>query len=150
MAEETTNTETQDKDGLQARIARLEQGISSRDSELSAIKESFSGAVAKYRAAVLAAAPGIPAELVKGDSIAEIDASLEQARGIVSRVRQQLESEADANKVPAGAPERTPQDLSALSPAEKIAYALRKILSGRVSHRNPPFLKGVRGIRNPW
>jgi hypothetical protein len=128
MAEETKDTETQDKDVLQARIAQLEQGISSRDSELAALKESLSGAVTKYRAAILAAAPDIPMELVKGDSIAEIDASLEQARGIVSKVRQQLEAEAEANKVPAGAPQRTPQDLSALSPAEKIAYALKKSL----------------------
>ena len=47
--------------------------------------------MAKYRAALLATAPEVPAELVKGESIAEIDASLEQARGIVSKVRQQLD-----------------------------------------------------------
>lgn len=128
MAEETKDTQTQDKDELQSRITQLEQGISSRDSELTVIKESLSGAVVKYRAAVLASAPEIPAELVKGESIDEIDASLEQARGIVSKVRQQLEAEAEVNKVPTGAPERTAQDLSALSPAEKIAYALRKSL----------------------
>lgn len=128
MAEETKDTETQQTDSLQARIADLEQGISSRDSDLAALKESLSGAVAKYRAAVLASAPEIPVELVKGESIAEIDASLEKAQGIVSKVRQQLESEAEANKVPTGAPERTQQDLSALSPAEKIAYALKKSL----------------------
>jgi len=128
MAEETKDTETQDKDELQTRIAQLEQGIAAKDSELAAAKESLSGAVEKYRAAILASAPGIPAELIQGGSIDEIDASLEQARGIVSKVRQQLEVEAEANKVPAGAPPRTPQDLSALSPAEKIAYALRKSL----------------------
>ena len=128
MAEETKDTETQNKDDLQARIAQLEQGVSSRDSEMAVLKGSLSGAVAKYRAALLATAPEVPAELVKGESIDEIDASLEQARGIVSKVRQQLEADAEANKVPTGAPERTPQDLSALSPAEKIAYALRKSL----------------------
>ena len=113
-------------DEMQVRIAQLDQVIASRDGELTAIKQSFSGAVAKYRAAVLASAPGIPQEVVKGESLDEIDASLEMARGIVSKVRQQLEVEAEANKVPAGAPPRMPQDLSALSPAEKIAYALRK------------------------
>ncbi len=128
MAEETRDTETQDKDNLQARITELEQGIASKDGELTAVKQSLSGAVAKYRAAVLASAPGMPEELVKGESIDEIDASLEQARGIVNKVRQQLEAEAEANKVPTGAPPRMPQDLSALSPAEKIAYALRKSL----------------------
>ncbi len=128
MAEETRDTETQDKDNLQARITQLEQGIASKDGELTAAKQLLSGAVAKYRAAVLASVPGMPEELVKGESIDEIDASLEQARGIVSKVRQQLEAEAEANKVPTGAPPRMPQDLSALSPAEKIAYALKKSL----------------------
>jgi hypothetical protein len=126
MAEETKDTETKDQTEMQSRIAQLEQGSVAKDSELAAAKESLSGAVAKYRAAILASAPGVPAELVKGESIEEIDASLEQARGIVSKVRQQIEVEAEANKVPAGAPPRTPQDLSALSPTEKIAYALRK------------------------
>jgi len=135
MAEETHDAQLQNSeetdwkaksDEMQARITQLEQGIASRDGELTAIKQSLSGAVANYRAAVIASAPGIPQELVKGDSLDEIDTSLELARGIVSRVRQQLEVEAEANKVPAGAPPRMPQDLSALSPAEKIAYALRK------------------------
>ena len=113
-------------DEMQARIAQLEQGIASRDGELTAIKQSLSGAVTKYRAAVLASAPGIPQDLVKGESLDEIDASLELAGGIISKVRQQLEVEAESNKVPAGAPPRMPQDLSALSPAEKIAYALSR------------------------
>jgi hypothetical protein len=135
MAEETKDEQLQSSeetdwkaksDEMQARIAQLEQGIASRDGELTAIKQSLSGAVAKYRAAVLASAPGIPQEMVKGESLAEIDASLELARSIVSKVRQQLEVEAESNKVPAGAPPRMSQDLSALSPAEKIAYALRK------------------------
>jgi len=135
MAEETQDEQAQSSeetdwkaksDEMQVRIAQLDQVIASRDGELTAIKQSLSGAVAKYRAAVLASAPGIPAELVRGESLDEIDASLEMARGIVSKVRQQLEVEAEANKVPAGAPPRMPQDLSALSPAEKIAYALRK------------------------
>jgi len=135
MAEETQDAQVQSSeetnwkaksDEMQVRIAQLDQVIASRDGELTAIKQSLSGAVAKYRAAVLASAPGIPAELVRGESLDEIDASLEMARGIVSKVRQQLEVEAEANKVPAGAPPRMPQDLSALSPAEKIAYALRK------------------------
>ena len=68
MAEETKNEQVQKSeetdwkaksDEMQARIAQLEQGIASRDGELTAIKQSLSGAVAKYRAAVLASAPGI-------------------------------------------------------------------------------------------
>jgi len=135
MAEETQDEQLQSSeetdwkaksDEMQARVAQLEQGIASRNGDLTAIKQSFSGAVTKYRAAVLASESGIPQDLVKGESLDEIDASLELARGIISKVRQQLEVEAESNKVPAGAPPRMPQDLSALSPAEKIAYALSR------------------------
>jgi len=48
-------------DEMQARLIQLEQGIASKDGELTTIKQSLSGAVTKYRAAVLASAPGIPA-----------------------------------------------------------------------------------------
>ncbi len=111
---------------LQGRIEQLEEGIASRDSELTALKDSLTGAVAKYRAAVMDSAPGVPEELLKGETVEEIDASLELAQGIVAKVRQQFESDVTARSVPAGAPPRTPPDLSALSPGEKIAHALAR------------------------
>ena len=137
MAEETKDAEAQKAEGtdrdwetvnleLQERIALLEQGVAAKDGELSAVKGTLSAAVAKYRAAVLASATGIPENLIKGETVEEIDASLELARGIVSQVRQQLEIEVEARRVPTGAPPRMPQDPSALSPAEKIAYALAR------------------------
>jgi hypothetical protein len=70
MARETKDEQVQSSeetdwkaksDELQARLAQLEQGIASKDGELTAIKQSLSGTVAKYRVAVLANAPGIPA-----------------------------------------------------------------------------------------
>ncbi len=109
---------------LTARITQLEVDISARDGELAALKDSLGVAVARYRAAVAATASGVPEDLLRGETVEEIDASLEQARRIVSRVREQLESEAAAGSVPAGAPPRTLPDMSALSPAEKIAHGL--------------------------
>lgn len=111
---------------LQGRIAKLEEGIASRDSELTTLKDSLTGAVAKYRAAVMASTPEVPEELLKGETVEEIDASLELAQGIVAKVRQEFESDVAARSVPAGAPPRTPPDLSALPPGEKIAYALAR------------------------
>jgi len=111
---------------LQGRIEQLEEGIASRDSELAALKDSLAGAVAKYRAAVMASVPGVPEELLKGKTVEEIDASLELAQGIVAKVRQEFESEVAARSIPAGAPPRTPPDLSALPPGEKIAQALAR------------------------
>jgi hypothetical protein len=111
-------------DELQRRIAQLEEGIASRDGELAALRESLASAAAKYRASALAAEPGVPGELVKGETVEDIESSLNAARDIVAKVRQQLDTEVAAGSVPAGAPPRMPPDLSALSPAEKIAHAL--------------------------
>ena len=122
----------------EARIADLEQMIADRDSEIATLKQtmaesdkalddvknSLAQAVASYRAQVVQANPDIPDELITGDSIEAIDQSLESAQALVSRVKKGLEVEASKTRVPAGAPQRTPPDLSALSPREKIQYAI--------------------------
>ena len=45
-------------------------------------------------------------------------------KALVTKVKQGLEIEISLARVPAGAPERTLPDLSALSPREKIQYAI--------------------------
>ena len=112
------------KEEVQDRIAQLEEGIAARDVELAALKESLASAVAKYRTAVLATVPEVPEELVKGETVEEIAASLEAARGTVARIKQQLEIDAAANSVPAGAPGRAPLDLEGLTGEAKIKVAL--------------------------
>jgi hypothetical protein len=107
-----------------ARISQLEEDTAARDSEIAALRDTLEAAVSKYRAAVAATAPGVPEELLRGATVEETDASLETARRIVSQVREQIERESAAESVPAGAPPRTPPDMSALSPAEKIFHAL--------------------------
>lgn len=83
-------------------------------------------AVLKYREAVLAAEPWLPAEMVGGETVAEIEEALAQTRHTVAQVRQQLEQEAQSARVPTGAPPRRPPDLSALSPLEKIRMGLQQ------------------------
>jgi len=87
-------------------------------------KQRLADAAHKYRDLLLASAPEIPAELVSGDTVEEVDASFAAARGVVEEVRRRMEAQANAERVPAGAPPRTAPDLSGLSPAEKIAFAL--------------------------
>jgi uncharacterized coiled-coil protein SlyX len=113
------------------RISEFEQAVASRDNQIAALKQSLaeletrlSQAVASYRALVVKANPAVPAELIRGDSIEEIDASLASAQVLVDRVRQELGAEIAAAKIPAGAPLRMPLDFSALSPKEKIQYAI--------------------------
>ena len=121
-----------------ATIIRLEQALAGKDSEIAALKQALdeaerkltdlgkalSQAVASYKALVVQANPGLPQELITGDSIEAIDKSVAAAQTLVAKVRKELEAEIAGAKIPAGAPLRTPPDLSALSPQEKIQYAI--------------------------
>ena len=121
-----------------AAIIELEQAVADRDGELVILKEtvvtadrkltevssSLAQAVESYRGQVAAANPDVPVELIAGGTIEVVNQSLESARTLVNKVKQGIEDEALRVKVPAGAPQRTPLDLSVLSPREKIQYAI--------------------------
>lgn len=83
-------------------------------------------ALQRYREAVLDREPHLPADLVSGDSVAELDAAVERARQTVAQVRQHLDTQAQALRVPAGAPARGSPDVSDLSATEKIRHGLSK------------------------
>lgn len=121
-----------------SRISGLEQALAERDDQINTLKQSLaeletqmtelkdgqSQAIANYRALVMKSNPELPEELITGDSVEEIDKSLAGAQALIDKVRQRLETEIAGAKIPAGAPLRTPADLSALSPQEKIQYAM--------------------------
>jgi len=113
---------------LEAALAQLQQQMAEREQEaqgeVAALREQLSGAAAKYRALILATTPEMPEELVRGETPEEVEASFAAAREMVEKVKTQLEAQAQSERVPTGAPARTPPDLGALSPQEKIAYAL--------------------------
>ena len=123
---------------VRARVGELEQAVAAKDSELAALGESraeleerlssvnqaLSDAVASYKAMVVQANPEVMEELITGDTIEAINQSLERAKSLIGRVRQGLEAELSRARVPTGAPERRVPDLSALSPREKIQYAI--------------------------
>ena len=106
------------------RIAELEQAVAETEEKLTTINNSLTEAVAGYKAMVIQANPEVLEELVTGVTIESINDSLKQAKTLIGRVRQGLEVEISAAKIPAGAPQRTPLDLSSLSPREKIRYAI--------------------------
>jgi uncharacterized coiled-coil protein SlyX len=120
------------------RIIQLEQSLTARDGQIEGLKQELAEAgqaldelgkalpqaVAAYKEIVVAANPGVLPELIAGDTIEAVNESLKNARSLMERVKQEMENEAARTRVPAGAPPRTPPDLSALSPREKIQYAL--------------------------
>ena len=106
------------------RIAGLEQATAELNEKLTDNGNALSQAIASYRALAIKSNPDIIEELISGDSIEEIDASLERAQNLIIKVKKGLEEEVSAIRVPAGSPQRAPFDLSILSPREKIQYAI--------------------------
>ena len=118
-------------DEAQAELAGLRSALEQRDLEIQSLQSRLASATARYREALLAAAPEIPEELVVGESPEEVDASLAGARQMVERVRGRIESQIAEERVPSGAPVRGAQEFSGMSSREKIAYALTQRSQGR-------------------
>ena len=110
--------------GKDSEMALLKQAIADSEQKLAEINDTLAQAVASYKSLAIETNPEIPAELIAGDTVEAINESLENARALIDRVKQGIEAEALRAKVPAGAPQRTPLDLSVLSPREKIQYAI--------------------------
>ncbi len=110
-----------DKDG---EIADLKQALHEAKQTLDELGKALPQAVAAYKELVVQVNPGVLAELITGDTIEEVNESLKNARALMERVRQEMEAEASKTRIPAGAPQRAPLDLSALSPREKIQYGI--------------------------
>ena len=133
MAEEqnTQTTEAQTEptaelEQLQVQLKQLETQRAAYETQVVTLKGNLAQAVGKYRTRLLAESPEVPEEMVRGDTPEEVDASFAAARQVVERIKQKLETQTSAERVPAGAPARGLPDLSSLSPAEKIAYGLAR------------------------
>ena len=116
-----------------AELATALQTIQARDSELGGLREragalelSVLSSAERYRALALERSPELPAELIAGSTVDEIDQAIERAREMVSKVRGHLESHAQLSRVPVGAPVRSAADLSGLTAAEKITRGLEQ------------------------
>jgi len=109
-----------------ARIAELQAEGEALRAEGVAISEANAQAVAKYLNVVRTANSTIPRDIIAGQTIEEIDASVEKAQAIADAVRANLEAQAKEAKVPAGAPTRGEISLEGLSPREKIAAGIQQ------------------------
>ncbi|HEY93334.1 MAG TPA: hypothetical protein G4O15_00150 [Dehalococcoidia bacterium] len=136
--QEKPGSEEDETAEVRSRIAELEQGVSEKDREIDRLKrtseeleercrtleESLTDAVTGYKTLVIKSNPDIIEDLIDGNTIESINESLKKAKDLVNKVRQGVEAEILKVKVPAGAPGRSSPDLSTLSPAEKIRYAI--------------------------
>jgi len=119
-----------EKDGriaeLEASLSEAKQGSEAAAAELAQAKEAHSKAVTKYLDVVRAANSTIPQDIIAGDTIEGIDASVEKALSIANAVKANLEAQAKKAKVPAGAPTRGEISLEGLTPREKIAAGIQQ------------------------
>jgi chromosome segregation ATPase len=113
-------------DQAQAARTTAESGAQSTRAYLQAAEERLRTAAAKYRDLVVCTEPELPAELIAGDDVDAVEASATAAREMVGHVRAHIEAQAQALRVPAGAPPRTGADLSALTPEQKIRIGLER------------------------
>ncbi len=104
--------------------------------ESNRLQQALADTVSGYRTLVTSQRPEIPAELIQGNSIEEITASLEKANAIVEHVKQHFpippsgvngDKGADAVTAPAvppGAPGRASPDTAGLPAIEKIKFGV--------------------------
>ena len=131
--EETLAQLREEQSQLSASLGEAQAQVAARDEELAGLRQeaealqvNLKAAASKYRDALLAGRPDVPPDLVSGETVEEVDQQLDAALRMVAQLRSHLESQAQALRVPTGAPARRAADLSALSPGEKIAYGLSR------------------------
>ena len=129
---------------LTEKVATLEADLTAKTGELETIQgqlaeasANFEGAKAAYAYAVedfkklvLASNPLFTPDIIGGDTIDAVKASVEKAGVLVSKVKEGLEAQASAlsqlNVVPAGAPARSQINTEGLSAKEKINLGLEQ------------------------
>jgi hypothetical protein len=116
---------------LSAELAAATDAASAYETDMASLRALLDdaaqrerAAAARYREIVVRSEPSLPPDLISGDTIDAVDASVTAAREIAGRVRSHIEAQAQAARVPAGAPQRSGPDLSAMTPDQKIKYGL--------------------------
>jgi hypothetical protein len=116
---------------LAAELAAATDAASAFETDLASMRAMLEDAAqreqdaaARYRDLVVRGEPALPPDLIGGNTIDAVDASVVAAREVAARVRSHIEAQTQAGRVPAGAPQRSAPDLSAMTPDQKIKYGL--------------------------
>jgi chromosome segregation ATPase len=116
---------------LQAELAAATDAAAAFDADAASLRSMLEDAeqrnregAARYRDLAVRVETALPADLIAGETIEAIDASIAQAREIAASVRSHIDAQAQAARIPAGAPQRSAPDLSALTPEQKIRHGL--------------------------
>jgi len=105
-------------------VAAFEADAASLRSMLEDAEQRTRDAASRYRELAVRVEADVPADLIAGDTIEAIDAAIARARELAASVRSHIEAQAQAARVPAGAPQRSAPDISAMTPEQKIRHGL--------------------------
>jgi len=115
---------------LQSQLTEATTAHSELVEEFEGAKAAYAYAVEDFKKAVLQANPLFTIDIIGGDTIEDVKASVEKANTLVGKVKEGLEAQAKAlaglTTVPAGAPARGPQSTEGLSTKEKINLGLEQ------------------------
>ncbi len=111
------------------RVAAIQSEQETARAENERLSARLREAALKYREVRLTAAPHIPADLVPGEGMEEIDEQLTAAERLVSEMRERMEKQRrqESPPIPAGSPVRRAPDYSGLPAAEKIKLGLQQM-----------------------
>ena len=127
--EAVATLEAQAAEAASAVEREAERVLAAVQAELDAQRAATRSAMARYREALLAAEPDLPPDLVGGETLEVLDASVTVARETVARIRARLVASAPPpgsppRGFPVGAPARGTFSRGGLTSAEKIAVGL--------------------------
>jgi hypothetical protein len=108
------------------RLAELENTVTEANERASKMEGSLKQSVKSYKTLITAANPDVLPEMLAGESVEELDASLGKARELIGKIKTGLESQSKATRVPAGAPQRGAADISGMTASEKIRVGMEK------------------------
>jgi len=103
-----------------SRITELESLAKENGDKVGTLDGSLKKAISSYKALITASNPDILPELISGETIEDLDSSLNKARELIGKVKTNLDQQAQKKRIPAGAPPRREADGSGLSAREKI------------------------------
>ena len=109
-----------------AELAEAKKMLDAQAADIAGLQKSGTEAVKAYRKLAASSNPLFSEDVLAGESIADVDAAMARVLDLAGKVRSRIEAEIKSATVPAGAPERSGPDLSALSAREKIKMGLEK------------------------
>ncbi|MEX2032928.1 MAG: hypothetical protein WEA81_08685 [Dehalococcoidia bacterium] len=114
-------------EGVEGGSEGLQQALAEAQREVARQRTLTRQAVTRYREALLAAEPDLPPDLVRGETLEEIDSATESARATVKRIRERVTS-VRPRGFPVGAPARSSEreGRGRMSAQEKIAAGLQE------------------------